>query len=107
MIPEFTHLKAVIEGQPGLARWKEWLEEHGGALERLLSRGQMLRLRHYPTKEIPKILREHGVPFVPSDFYEWLNSDSTSGRCRECGTALMRNSGPGGGRVWCPQGCTS
>src|SRR6516164_1676197 len=86
MIPELTHLKAVIEGQPGLPRWKQWLDVHSGALERLVSPGQMLRLRHYPIKEIPKILREHAIHFVQSDFYEWLDSDSASGRCQECGT---------------------
>src|SRR5256885_11138963 len=107
MIPEFTHLKSVIEGQPGLPRWKQWLDAHSGALERLVSPGQMLRLRYYPTKEIPKILREHAVHFVQSNFYEWLDSDSTSGRCHECGTALKRSSGPGGGSIRCPQGCTS
>lgn len=107
MIPEFTHLKAVIEGQPRLPRWKQWFDAHAGALEGFLSPGQMLRLRYYPTKEIPKILSEVAIQFVQSDFYEWLDSDSASGRCRECGTTLQRRGGPGGGSVWCPQGCTS
>lgn len=105
MISELAHLKAVVEGRPGLSGWKQWLDAHEEALGQIFSRGQMLRLRHYPMKEIPKILREHSIDFTPSDFYEWLNSDSTSGRCRECGDVLQRTSGTGGGSVWCPQGC--
>lgn len=107
MISELTHLKAVIEGHPGLPHWKQWLDEHGDALGRLFSPGQMLRLRYHPMKEIPRILREHSIEFVQSDTFEWLDSDSTSGRCRECGSPLQRAGGVGGGRVWCAQGCMS
>ena len=101
MIAELTHLKAVIEGQPGLQRWREWFARHGPALESILTRGQLLRLKRYPTKEIPRILEAHGVAFTRSDFYEWLDFDSTSGRCRNCGEPVQS------GRTWkrCPNGC--
>ena len=104
MIPELTYLKAVIEGQPDLPRWREWFAQHSSALESILTRGQVLRLRYHPTKEIPKILVEHGVSFTPSDFYEWLDSDSTSGRCRDCGAQLQRATA-GDTWTWCPNGC--
>ncbi len=101
MIPELEHLKAVIEGQPNLPRWREWFTQHCAVLESILTAGQLLRLRSNPTKEIPKILGVHGVTFTQSDFYEWLDSESTSGRCPECGTLLV-SSPP---FTWCPNRC--
>jgi hypothetical protein len=70
-----AHLKAFIEGKPGLQRWKIWFEENSQELGRLLSRGQFLRLKFKPFEEIPKILADHGLTFAPSDYYQWPEWD--------------------------------
>lgn len=102
---ELRYLKAVIEGKRDLPRWKDWLDEHGSALEAKLSRGQVLRLRYHPTEEIPQILRDHGIDFERSDAYEWLDVDSESQRCRECGAPLQYEYLLT--EIWtsCPNGC--
>ena len=74
---ELAYLKAFIEGEAGLQPWGGWCEQHRPALERLLSRGQFLRLKFSPFVEIPKILRDHGLTFIPSDYYQWPHWDET------------------------------
>jgi hypothetical protein len=104
MIPEIQHLKNVIEGKPDLPRWRRWFEEHKRALEQVLTPGQLLRLKHRPMTEIPAILKERGISFVPSETYEWIDVRSNSGRCRDCG-ALVQTERCGDLWVWCPNGC--
>jgi hypothetical protein len=104
MNPLFEHLKAVIEGVPNLPNWRGWFAEHEIAIAELMPRGEMLRLRYHPNKEIPKILQQHSISFVHSTSYEWLDADSTSGRCRDCGAQLQHAKA---GDTWtrCPNGC--
>jgi len=104
MNPLLEHLKAVIEGVPNLPRWRDWFADHQSDLGQLISRGQLLRLRYYPTKEIPAVLQHHSIQFVPSDHYEWLDADSSSGRCRDCGAHIQRATA-GDTWTWCPNGC--
>jgi hypothetical protein len=75
MHPAIAHLKAFIEGKPGLQRWKVWFEENSDTLGQLLSRGQFLRLKFNPFEEIPKILADHGLGFTPSVYYRWPEWD--------------------------------
>src|SRR2546430_11662238 len=70
-----AHLKAFIEGKPGLQRWKVWFAENSHELGQLLSRGQFLRLKFKPLEEIPRILTDHGLTFTPSDYYQWPEWD--------------------------------
>jgi hypothetical protein len=104
MIAEIEHLKAVIEGKPDLPSWRQWFEEHKLALAGIFTRGQLLRLRHHPMTEIPKILQEQQVSFVSSDVYEWIDDDSKSGRCRYCG-AFLQTERWGDTWILCPNGC--
>ena len=95
MIPEIEHLKSVIEGKRNLPRWRDWCEEHKLALEQAFT--GFLRLKLYPETEIPRILQEHGISFVPANVYE-------PGRCQECG-ALIQTARHGDLLIWCPNGC--
>jgi hypothetical protein len=104
MTSEIEHLKDVIEGKPDLPRWRDWFDKHKPTLEQVFAPGQILRLRYHPMTEIPKILQEHGVPFVPSDVYEWIDDDSRSGRCRHCG-AFVQTERCGDTWIRCPNGC--
>jgi hypothetical protein len=75
-----AHLKAFIEGKPGLQGWKAWFEENSQVLGGLLSRGQFLRLKFKPFEEIPRILTDHGLTFTPSDYYQWPEWDEAGPR---------------------------
>jgi hypothetical protein len=98
------HLKAVIEGVPNLPRWRDWFVANETELAKSLSRGELLRLRYYPIKEIPKVLAASGLEFRTSEYYEWLDGDSESGRCHDCG-AQLQHAIAGDRWTWCPNGC--
>ena len=99
MKEQLAYLKAVIEGEPAIERWRDWFSRNEGVLSAHLSRGQFLRLKLGRIKAIPEVLTKFGVPFTTSSRYEWLGG--IAGRCRECGGEIQSR----GNYAWCPNGC--
>jgi len=99
MIEQLEYLKAVIEGEPAIERWRAWFSRNEGVLSAHLSRGQFLRLKLGRIKAIPEVLTKFGVPFTP--FLAVRVAWRDSGRCRECGGEIQSR----GNYAWCPNGC--
>jgi hypothetical protein len=95
-------LRAVVEGRSPGEDWQNWFRLNEQYFQRVLSRGRFLRLKFHPLTEAKSILTQYSVPFEASEAFEWLDSFSTSDRCRICGETLMHNAG---GWAWCPKGC--
>jgi hypothetical protein len=95
-------LKKIVEGDDLPIAWHLWLEANEGLLTVWLTRSANLRLKKNPLIESQEILRLCGILFEHSDRYEWLASDSKSGRCRYCGQPIQRSKG---GSACCPRGC--
>ena len=103
MEPQLAYLKSVIEGVPGIEPWKAWFERNDSELQRGLPRTTYLDLKLNRISAIPAILAAHGIEFVRSDRYAFL--DHVEGRCRDCGAEVQREEYPNGGHNWCPNGC--
>jgi len=97
MEPQLAYLKSVIEGLPGIERWKAWFERNDGGLQRGLGRTRYLDLKVNRIEAIPRILTARDIKFVRSDRYANV--------CRDCFGEVRRETYPGGGHYWCPNGC--
>lgn len=95
-------LKSVVEGDDAGFAWHQWIARNELLLEDLLSPGEFLRLKFHPLSEAAQILETRAVSFLKSDRFEWLDIDSQSGRCRNCGETIIRFKGGG---ATCPNKC--
>lgn len=98
----FAFLKSLIEGEDVGYSWHQWLASNDRDLKRLLSPGSLLRLKFHPLSEAELVLKQHGITYRRSDKFEWLDVDSTAGKCRYCGETIQHDNAGG---AWCPKGC--
>ena len=95
MDERLAYLKAVIEGHPDIEPWVLWCVRNDQGLASMLSRGEYLRLKFGRIKAIPELLQKYGIPYTPSDRYDWLGGKE--GWCQDCGSPQATHA------EWCPQ----
>jgi hypothetical protein len=62
-----AYLKGIMEGNEDLESWTTWISANQEALERTFSRGEYLRLKNTPIKEIRRLLEKHHVTYQEAD----------------------------------------
>jgi len=66
-----SYFRALLDDDPNAENWWVWLNTHEYELEKSLTPGEILRLKHEGLEEVRVILERHGYscPRLSKDFY--------------------------------------